>query len=604
MRLLHVVHNFVPLHNGGTEVYCYGLCRELTRRHDVSVLCTEMDRGAPQYEVRRSHYRGLRVYAVVHNHRFARFESTYVDPEMDAVFERVLDAETPDVVHIHHLMFHSANYLEIAKRRGIPVVLTLHDYWLSCPNMGQRIRACGTVCVSVDTRQCAGCISRYSGTTQFANRIANALAAHGRQRHQRATLARFVFRQDGIHKDERRPATTTDTDAGRREALVFPGPGRFVLELDGRVFARLRLRVCIDWPADDRGDIVTVMTDGYEVERLDWQTAGARRSTDLALAFPARERKITIEVVLTRAGSNSAPSRVTLSELRLIPRWSAGAALARIKNRCRQTEASLGRLRPALRVAVEQRTAFLRQACRNVDLFIAPSEFMRERMIEFGLAPHTVERSANGVDTPARRRQPGDRPVRFGFVGAISPHKGVHVLIEAYRLLRTKDPAIEVSLYVHGSTTVAPDYFEAIYRRSAGLDVKFAGEFDHCFASAVYENIDVVVIPSIWWENSPMGGLEALASGATIIASDIGGLPEIVRHGVNGLLVPSNDIEALADAMHELASNHARLARLLDGSALVRSSAADAAAMESRYAALLSSHQRGATAPSCQGIVR
>src|SRR5262245_1677744 len=119
LRLLHVAHNFLPHQVGGTEVYSYHLCRELARHHDVRMFFTEAEPQASQYEVRRGVYGGVRYYAAVHNRVFETFESTYVDERMDEVFEAVLADAQPDVVHIHHLLFHSANYISILKRRNI-----------------------------------------------------------------------------------------------------------------------------------------------------------------------------------------------------------------------------------------------------------------------------------------------------------------------------------------------------------------------------------------------------------------------------------------------------------------------------------------------------
>jgi hypothetical protein len=128
MRILQVIHDFVPQHVAGSELYCYYLSGALAeRQHSVHAFFTEFDLARPQYSYRRHELGALTCHEVVHNHEHASFTETYLNPRMDDRFEQILDHERPDVVHLHHLLNHSMNYPAIAKRRGIPVVFTLHD---------------------------------------------------------------------------------------------------------------------------------------------------------------------------------------------------------------------------------------------------------------------------------------------------------------------------------------------------------------------------------------------------------------------------------------------------------------------------------------------
>ena len=82
--------------------------------------------------------------------------------------------------------------------------------------------------------------------------------------------------------------------------------------------------------------------------------------------------------------------------------------------------------------------------------------------------------------------------------------------------------------------------------------VTFCGQVDNQRIAAIYEQIDVLVVPSVWPENSPVTITEAMASGIPVIASDIGGISELVEHGVTGLLAPPRDPRALADLIERL----------------------------------------------------
>ena len=128
LRVLYVLHQFLPRHVAGTEVCTFNLAREMKARgHRVAIMTCEAHHDRPPFEYSRREQDGLPVHEVVHNYRWSSFEETYDSPRADALFERVLDEETPDVVHIQHLHYFSANFITIAHRRGIPVVYTLHD---------------------------------------------------------------------------------------------------------------------------------------------------------------------------------------------------------------------------------------------------------------------------------------------------------------------------------------------------------------------------------------------------------------------------------------------------------------------------------------------
>src|SRR5262245_51951116 len=190
MRVLQVVHDFVPRHVAGAELYCYYLARALAARgQSVHVLFTEFDWSRRQYSYRRFALGALTCHEVVHNHEYRSFDETYVNKQMDERFEWLLDVERPDVVHVHHLLNHSLNYPRLARRRGIPVVFTLHDYWLSCVNDGQRLHPNRGVCEEIDIALCADCVSRFPTVPPFATTVRRWWAAARRPRSARESPA-------------------------------------------------------------------------------------------------------------------------------------------------------------------------------------------------------------------------------------------------------------------------------------------------------------------------------------------------------------------------------------------------------------------------------
>ena len=213
----------------------------------------------------------------------------------------------------------------------------------------------------------------------------------------------------------------------------------------------------------------------------------------------------------------------------------------------------LRRLRPLVGLPFVYRNHYLRRMTEQVDRFIAPSEFLRQQYIDQGWPASKIVTLENGMD---RNRlidapdiplpAPPARP-HFGFIGSLAWQKGVHVLIEAFNQL---PPNAALTLY--GSETVFPDYAAALRQMARHPNIRFAGpiHFDHI--GAVLRQLDALVTPSLWYENSPLVIQEAYVMGVPVIASRIGALVEKVEDGKTGLLFPTGDSHALAATLQRV----------------------------------------------------
>ncbi len=200
-----------------------------------------------------------------------------------------------------------------------------------------------------------------------------------------------------------------------------------------------------------------------------------------------------------------------------------------------------------------QRERFIKAHFELVDLFIAPSEFVRQRYIEWGLPPEKILFEDYGRLFPADRRDdPADRPrTRLGFFGQMTRFKGLDVLLEAMKLLKQRD--VPVHLWIHGANLELAGHgyrrrIETLHAETRGV-VTIAGSYDRSELPQLMAEIDWVVVPSIWWENSPLVIQEALMHGRPVVCSDIGGMAEKVVHGMDGLHFPVGDPVALADTL-------------------------------------------------------
>jgi glycosyltransferase involved in cell wall biosynthesis len=451
VRVLHAIHDFLPRHRAGSELYAFHLCRALAARHEVAVLCAEYDPSRAHGEIVRREHEGLRVLELVNRWEFASFAESHRSPLLASRLAGVLDELRPDVLHVHNLLNLSLELPRLARARGIPVLATLHDYTLFCPSGGQRVHVAERhVCERIEPARCARCF----GESPFARQMALARRAPG---------------------------------AG------LPAP----------------------W---------------LRAARALW---------------------------------------------RRFPR--AGAALAR---RVASSDAVTA-------PEIAARLVHAAEAIEAIDRFVAPSRALGEEYARLGVPAAKLEVSdygfpALGGGRGTVRRGPSER-LAIGFVGTLVWHKGVHVLLEAAARL----PRERFEVLVFGDLATFPDYAASLRRMADGLPVRFLGGFAGEGAARVYAQLDVLVVPSLWPENSPLVIHEAFQAGVPVVGARVGGIPDLLGGGRAGLLYEAGSAAALAECLASLIAEPARLAALAAARPAVKPIERDAAEWEARYAEAL-----------------
>lgn len=195
---------------------------------------------------------------------------------------------------------------------------------------------------------------------------------------------------------------------------------------------------------------------------------------------------------------------------------------------------------------------------------VAPTRLMTETLVRHGVDPDLIVQAGYGIDLTPHQGTKAVRPastLRVGFIGTLAPHKGCHVLIEAFNAL----PPDTASLHVYGSSVDFPDYARQL-RSLAGTanPVEFKGTFPNSEIGAVLAGLDVLVVPSLWYENTPLVLHSAAAGKRPVVASDLPGLAEVVTHEVNGLLFENGIASALTRSLLRLAHEPGLLQRLSD----------------------------------------
>ena len=209
-----------------------------------------------------------------------------------------------------------------------------------------------------------------------------------------------------------------------------------------------------------------------------------------------------------------------------------------------------------------------------VDQFVAPSEFLRQRYIDWGLAPEKIVVIENGQSDepplPPRPLDEGETRNRFGFFGQINPYKGLDVLLQALHKL-PKAERKKIVLEVHGANleSQVKEFQDKIRELRDPLIkqgvVQWVGPYQPHELRRRMAGVDWVVVPSIWWENSPMVIQEAFVCGRPLLVSDIGGMAEKVRDGLDGWHVPAGNLMEWARALKQAASADSAWQKLVDG---------------------------------------
>ncbi len=160
-------------------------------------------------------------------------------------------------------------------------------------------------------------------------------------------------------------------------------------------------------------------------------------------------------------------------------------------------------------------------------------------------------------------RDPGD-PLHIAFFGQISWLKGCDVIFDAADIL-LEAGCDYIVFDIHGDyRNQMPEFQKAFLRRlkKAGRNVAFHGPYENEHVDTLMTQADAVLVPSVWWENSPVVIQEALRNRRPVLCSDIGGMAEKVRHGIDGFHFRAGSGAALSALLRRLAADRSILASL------------------------------------------
>lgn len=249
--------------------------------------------------------------------------------------------------------------------------------------------------------------------------------------------------------------------------------------------------------------------------------------------------------------------------------------LEAVRHRCKGDA-----LLPSIAVALEKTAHRALGVWDRVDRLVCPSRFMADALVRFGLPPKKVLHLPNFLDIDAHA--PGQAQGRgWLFAGRLAPEKGLDTLLQAAEQIP------DAQLTVCG----AGPWEGRVRAMAARLpQVRLLGHVPRAALMALVREAAIIVVPSRWLENYPYAVLEAQAAGRAVVASRIGGIPEQIDDGVDGVLVPPGDPAALASAVRGLLADPGRARRMGEAARVrvvrERAPAGHVEALTSLYAAL------------------
>lgn len=233
----------------------------------------------------------------------------------------------------------------------------------------------------------------------------------------------------------------------------------------------------------------------------------------------------------------------------------------------------LGKHNPLMQLihAVSRRQDIVISRINSINAIFVPNHFIAKILEQNGVSRSLMLHSPYGMDlsfkTPKRLPHPQNN-LRIAFIGTISANKGLHLLIKAVRLL----PELMIELKIYGDVNVYPDYTSKLISFvNQDTRIRFCGTFRNADIGSIFSGIDVLVVPSIWYENTPLVIYSAQSCGCPVIASNLGSIPEVIFHGKNGLLFPAGEITKIAAAISILDNDREMLKRLSENAISPRS---------------------------------
>lgn len=565
---------------GGVNQYVQALAIELVGRgHDVVSLCggTEHYPGLRGPVIRRhADWFGIKVFEVINSPvlapSLAQFERPLDEvssPPLEEEVGRLFEHLRPGAIHWNNLEGFSIGCVEAGKRSGARTVFSLHNYHTICPQvyLMQRHRV---ACYDYDNgHNCAKCVDivpveverkKYEALhpdpwaeelKKARSTFADSVKSLGRwlPAGRRYLALKAAGKQSVAHELPGRPVQSMDDATG----LYTGGHSIKTAENAGRSF--------VISPDDPRGDSRHLLAELDPKKPADYSLPQYRPLTNDIFPEPP---------------SDKAPNAYAKRRGAMVAMLNGCDAVLAVSDFVRRKYIALG-VSPAVIRTVPIGSRINRVVSIKPELKFDPAPFKR---------PET--------STPEELRS--ERPIRILFIGIHNYYKGFGFLAESLEELPPEIlRRLHMTVYAFGGRDVEWMY-ERLRPRLAGL--RYGWHYWFHDLPWLCGGQDMVIVPSVWWDNGPQTVFESLGCGVPVLGAAVGGIPDFVKHGVNGLLFRGNDREDLKARFREIVAQPWIIDDLRKNVRPPKGIEEHAAELELMYAASVAGAVHEATAPS------
>jgi glycosyltransferase involved in cell wall biosynthesis len=575
MKILFVNHTFPPESLAGSEIYVLHTALALQKLgHDVAVFYRFSNPDVDEYTLREDTFEGIPVYKINHTYRFTHtFQDLYINPAIAAKFSHLLYTWKPDVVHFNHTTNLSMSLVQEAKTYGCGIVYTLHDYWLLCQR-GQMLRRDLSLCDGPSHDACRSCLSLQLLRGRKQRLVAKCLNLAKGQ----STPSKWVY-----DLRERKKARVTTPDKVFVRLQSFGMGDKQDETLQAHPPASIAYPITLTHPAtlktaiglhphtyhEDGGGVIfrvlrnneTLFTrclnpkknpqeQGWHpidiplapsLNQNDTLTLVTEAETDSNMHCTAGWRMPAIESSQPEKAQPPSPRKHSISNLFYQAAMRLTDAVARFSGKANE--------------GIHHRKNCVQRIYTDVDLFIAPSRFLMRQYTRHGLPESKIVYADYGFPIPATLPPKEIRkPLRFGYLGTWIPSKGVEIALRAFQDI---DPA-QAKLRVYGFFPGGYDGFEdydAFLRSLAGPAVELKGKYNPADVYSILSDFDCLIMPSIWYENSPLTIHEAFLANVPVITSGQGGMAELLQTGGGATFTPRSET-SLREVVNQVIADH------------------------------------------------
>jgi glycosyltransferase involved in cell wall biosynthesis len=203
---------------------------------------------------------------------------------------------------------------------------------------------------------------------------------------------------------------------------------------------------------------------------------------------------------------------------------------------------------------IEQRFILAKEVLNTVNCIVFPTVFLKtmfmrqmfsgySQIIRFGIDYSSIQYN--------HKKYSNNSEITIGFLSSLLPHKGPHILIQAFLSANQNN----LHLKIFGDPNSDIEFFEKLQNISKNKKIEFLGRYYESDMGSIISDLDLVALPSMWWENTPLVMLNALAHHVPVIVSDFPGMTEIVEDGINGFAFKPGDVEDLKKVLIKIAHN-------------------------------------------------